>query len=211
MHTPREVRDSLFKKWVVCLPNERNSVLGTLGTQTSQAEEKVARTHHSSWFYMLTTISPPFPLSHQWDTVCSGRRGHFPPPGWKANVSSLAGRVWSAKPSLPRRKGEPVFWLLNVWALGFNEPTFIVREKKIGLLCGRNKSVGQNPKEDSGKRNNQVSWKLKICLLNTLRGGGRELKTSSLWWWLAMLYFAGIIKWVWKSPDTSLYPKKTPR
>lgn len=55
-----------------------------------------------------------------------------------------------------------------------------MREKKIGLLCGRNKSVGQNPKEDSGKRNNQVSWKLKICLLNTLRGGGRELKTSSL-------------------------------
>lgn len=38
-----------------------------------------------------------------------------------------------SKPSLPSRKGEPVFWLLNVWALGFNEPKIIVKENRAFL------------------------------------------------------------------------------
>ena len=35
-----------------------------------------------------------------------------------------------SKPSLPWRKGEPVFWLLNVWAPDFNEPTFHCERKE---------------------------------------------------------------------------------
>lgn len=43
---------------VVCLPNEREFVLETLRhTNKLLAEENIAGTDHSTWFYMLTTVS----------------------------------------------------------------------------------------------------------------------------------------------------------
>ena len=95
-----------------------------------------------------------------------------------------------SKPSLPWRKREPVFWLLNVWAPDFNEPTFHCERKENRACYGSNKSVGQNPEERCGSRSSRWSWmgswSFKIHPLNTQRRDGRELKTLSLWWWLVM-------------------------
>lgn len=55
---PKEAREPLPQWWVVCLPDERKSGLGTLGyTNRLLAEENVAGTDHSTSFYMLTTVS----------------------------------------------------------------------------------------------------------------------------------------------------------
>ena len=39
MHTPKAVREALPQEWVVCLPNERNSVLRILETQTDHEQK----------------------------------------------------------------------------------------------------------------------------------------------------------------------------
>ena len=93
-----------------------------------------------------------------------------------------------SKPSLPWRKGEPVFWLLNVWAPDFNEPTFHCERKENRAFVWKKQKYRSEPKGTLWEYEQQVildgSWSFKIHPLNTQRRNGRELKTPSLWWWL---------------------------